>query len=316
MIAARAPLRISLGGGGTDLPAYASRFGGFVLSAAIDKSVVVRLGALERPRADDSAVALGNSPLTRACLEEFGLRLETTVTSQSEVPPNTGLGSSGSFTVALLTAICRQRGLSLTPGELAKRAFLIESARLGEPVGCQDPTIAAFGGLQCIEIDTSGEFSVTPAPIAEETVRQLEQRVSIFYTGIRRQSRDVLSVQTARVTALEEQALQGMHRIKELGREVCQLLSRGKLDAFGELLHQHWSEKQKVTTASSATLDELYDVGMRAGALGGKVMGAGGGGFIMFYARPHGLANVEQALRERGLSQLPFRFGAQGAQLL
>jgi D-glycero-alpha-D-manno-heptose-7-phosphate kinase len=316
VISAQAPLRISLGGGGTDLPAYASRFGGFVLSAAIDKSVVVRLSSRgERPQADGAAV-VSDSPLTRACLEEFGLPLDTAVTSLSEVPPNTGLGSSGSFTVALLTAICSQRGLALSPGELAKRAFLIESARLGEPVGCQDPTIAAFGGLQCIEIDTSGEFSVTPAPIAEATVRQLEQRITVFYTGIRRPSREVLSVQSARVAALEEQALLGMHRIKALGQEVCRLLSRGKLDEFGELLHQHWSEKQKVTTASSATLDDLYDAGMRAGALGGKVMGAGGGGFIMFCARPEALARVEQALRSRGLSQLPFRFGAPGAQLL
>ncbi len=325
MIVSRAPLRFSLGGGGSDLPAYYSRFGGFVVSAAIDRYVYVaanerfyddiRLAYSQTEIVPD--VASIHHPIFREALRLMGIDHGIELVSVADLPSNSGLGSSSSFTVALLNALHAYRRDFVSSTRLAEEACEIEMVRLGEPIGKQDQYMAAFGNVTALDIDHDGHVTAQPVPVRDEVLDDLQNALLIFYSGVERPAKVVLGEQGRRLETGDAATLEGMHRIAALGREVYDLLVRGDVDRYGDILHEHWEQKRKL--ASSMTdprLDETYEVARRAGAVGGKLMGAGGGGFFMFYVRPQERRRVFEALAARGLKPLRFHFDRAGARIV
>jgi D-glycero-alpha-D-manno-heptose-7-phosphate kinase len=325
LIISRAPFRFSLGGGGTDLPSYYGRFGGFVVSAAIDHYVYVtankrfyesiRLAYSETEIVND--VAAIRHPIFREALKLTGIGDSIELTSVADLPSNSGLGSSSSFTVALLNALHAYKREFVSSKQLADEACELEMVRLGEPIGKQDQYIAAFGNVTALTIETDGTVHVEPVPVRDEVLDELENNLLIMYTGVERPAKLVLSEQGERVSKSDTATLEGMHRIKSIGREVYDLLVKGNTDRFGELLHEHWlSKRQLASKMTDEKLDDYYETARRAGAIGGKLIGAGGGGFFMLYARPAEKRRVWEALTARGLKPLRFRFDLDGARIV
>lgn len=324
MIVSRAPLRFSLGGGGSDLPAYYERFGGYVVSAAIDRYVYV---AANQRFYDDVRLAYSQTeivpdvasirhPIFREALKLLGIERGIELVSVADVPSNTGLGSSSSFTVALLNALHAYRHDFVSSQTLAEEACEIEMNRLREPVGKQDQYIAAYGNVTAITIETDGRVSVEPVPVRDEVLDDLANSLVVFYSGVERQAKVVLEQQAGNLRSAAP-AVDDMHRIKELGHEVYRLLAQGDIDRYGEILHEHWQRKRGLAAGmTDPSLDEIYDEARRAGALGGKLMGAGGGGFFMFYVRPGERRKVWDALTRRGLKPLRFHFDRAGARIV
>lgn len=325
MIVSRAPVRFSLGGGGTDLPAYYREHGGFVVSAAIDKYVYVTANKRFYPdiRLAYSKVEIAKHvdaiehPIFREALRLTGVTSGIELGSVADVPANSGLGSSSTFTVALLNALHTFRHQFLSSAELAEEACEIEMVRLGEPVGKQDQYMAAFGNLSTLTIAKDGVVTVAPLAVAEEVLDELSQNLVVFYTGVQRPASLVLGEQVANVVAKRPATTESMHRIKELGYEVVRLLAAGDVDRFGELLHEHWTQKRRIAASmTDPSLDEHYEAARAAGAIGGKLMGAGGGGFFMFYARPAERRLLVETMTARGLRHLRFRFERDGARIV
>ncbi|MGC4087824.1 MAG: sugar kinase [Polyangiaceae bacterium] len=239
------------------------------------------------------------------------------LTSVADLPANSGLGSSGAFTVALLNALHAYNRNFVSSQTLADEACELEMVRLGNPVGKQDQYIAAFGNVTALEIDRDGRVDVSPVPVQPHALEELERNLLIAYTGVERPARAVLDEQGERLRAGQGAAVTAMHRIRDLGREVYRLLVRGDVDAYGELLHEHWCEKRKLASSvSDETIDAHYEAARRAGALGGKLMGAGGGGFFMFYVRPEARRRVAEELERLKLRPLRFRFELDGARIV
>jgi D-glycero-alpha-D-manno-heptose-7-phosphate kinase len=325
MIVSRAPLRFSLGGGGTDLPAYYQRFGGFVVSAAIDRYVYVTANKrfyddIRLSYSETEIVSNVNSVrhrIFREALKMTGIERGIELTSVADLPANSGLGSSSSFTVALLNALHTYKREFVSSQRLAEEACELEMVRLGDPVGKQDQYISAYGNVTALTIDPSGAVSVEPVPVSAQALDELEHNLLIAYSGIERPARTVLSEQSKRVEEGDPNSLARMQRIQEIGREVYRLLSRGSIDEYGALLHEHWQSKRGLaSTVSEPRLDEYYEAARRKGALGGKLMGAGGGGFFMFYVRPEARRPVWEELLRLGLRLLPFRFDMDGARIV
>ena len=325
MIVSRAPVRFSLGGGGTDLPAYADRFGGFVVSAAIDKYIYVtanrrfhrsiRLSYSKTEIVDD--IDAIEHPLFREALKMVQIRDSIELTSVADLPANSGLGSSSSFTVALLNALHTYKRDFVSSRSLAEQACELEMVRLGEPVGKQDQYIAAFGNVTAFTFGTDGSVEVEPVPVSDEILDELQNNLVIVWSGIERPAKLVLGEQGARLRDLEPDAIERMHRIKDLGREVYRLLVAGDLDSFGELLHHHWTAKRKLASKmTDDAIDAHYEAARAAGAIGGKLMGAGGGGFFMFYVRPSERRRFVEAMTKRGLRTLRFHFDTDGARIV
>lgn len=323
MIISRAPLRFSLGGGGSDLPAYANAHGGFVVSAAIDKYVYVtanrrfhrdiRLAYSKTETVD--AVAAIRHPIFREALDMLGVAHSIELTSVAELPSNTGLGSSSTFTVALLNALHAYKREFVSSRQLAEEACELEMERLREPCGKQDQYIAAFGNITAMTFDSDGSVHVEPVAMRGEVLDELESNLVIVYSGVERQARDVLGQQGQNLA--RPNIAEGMHRIKAIGHQVKALLESGDLDQFGELLDEHWTRKKdQATGMTDASLDEHYEAARAAGAIGGKLMGAGGGGFFMFYVRPKDKRPLIEALARRGLRRLRFRFDHDGARIV
>lgn len=325
MIISRAPVRFSLGGGGTDLPSYYERFGGFVVSAAIDSYVYI---TANKRFYDDIRLAYSQTEIVpnvdsiqhrifREALRMTGLSKAIELTSLADVPANSGLGSSSSFTVALLNALHTFKREFVSSRQLAEEACELEMVRLGEPIGKQDQYVAAFGNITALTLDKDGTVHVEPVPVRDEVLDELTNNLVIFWSGIERAASSVLAEQGGRVQKKDDATLEGMHRIKALGREVFDLLVKGDTDRYGELLHEHWTNKRKL--ASKMTDDRIdghYDAARRAGAIGGKLMGAGGGGFFMFYTRPADKRRVYEVMVQRGLRPLRFRFDLDGARIV
>lgn len=325
MIVSRAPLRFSLGGGGTDLPSYYREHGGFVVSAAIDSYVY-----LTANRRFYSSIRLAYSeteivnkideikhPIFREALRLTGIDSSIELTSVADLPSNSGLGSSSSFTVALLNALYTYKRELVSPERLARDACELEMVRLGEPVGKQDQYIAAYGNVTALSIDREGKVEVAPVPVKPEVLDELQNNLLVMYSGVERPAKLVLTEQRDRLRQADDKTLAGMHRIKALGRDVYDLLVRGDTDSYGALLHEHWQHKRQLASKmTDDTLDEHYAAARRAGAIGGKLIGAGGGGFFMFYVRPAERRRVFEALVARGLQQLRFRFDFDGARIL
>jgi D-glycero-alpha-D-manno-heptose-7-phosphate kinase len=326
MILARAPLRISLGGGGTDLPSYYSRHGGFVLSAAIDKYVYIYVN---RPAADDllrikysryeqvSSVDEIQHDLVRPSLKALDLTGSLEIVSMADVPDGTGLGSSGSYLVALLTALYEFKRERVSTAALAELAVHIEMELAGHPVGKQDHYMACYGGLTCLEIDTAGKVRVSPLTMSLTDCEELRRNTLLFFTGLQRSSRHILQAQRDDTTRQDSVVIDSLHRTRELGYRIKEVLERGDLDKFGQLLDEHWQNKKRRSGAvTNASIDGWYAMARESGALGGKVIGAGGGGFLMLYCPGPNRARVRQTLESHGLREMPFDFDFSGAKTL
>jgi D-glycero-alpha-D-manno-heptose-7-phosphate kinase len=324
MLITRSPLRISLGGGGTDLPSYYRKHTGFLIAAAIDKYVCITLhqtfapelilkySKLERVGSADEI----EHPIIREALRVAGVDghyLE--ITSMADIPAGTGLGSSGSFTTALLKALHTYRKNPLHPRELAEQACHIEIDRLHEPIGKQDQYIAAFGGLTCFQFLPSGQVEAWPLAVSPETLYNLEDNLVLFFTGYSRAASSILKEQDDRSKAREQGMVDNLHFVKELGYQSKEALEEGDLARFAGLLRVHWErKKQRSGAMSNEHIDSWYDLALANGALGGKLIGAGGGGFLMFYAEDK--TRLRRALAETGLREVRFRFDFEGTKVV
>jgi len=325
MILSRAPVRFSLGGGGTDLPSYSREHGGFLVAAGIDKYIYLALHkrfedkirlAYSKTEQVDSLEQIEH-PIFREAMRMVGVDSGVELFSMADVPANSGLGSSSSFTVALLNALHAYRREYVDTKTLAEEACKVEIDILKEPIGKQDQYIAAFGGITAFTFDKDGSVHVERVRMKNEVSDELESNLTIFFSGVERRASTVLSEQAKTITANKDDAVQRMHRIKEIGYETKRLLEQGRIDDFGALLHEHWENKRKLASnMTDPTLDEHYETARKAGAIGGKLMGAGGGGFFMFYTRPGEKRAVHDALLARGLRPLRFRFDHDGARLV
>jgi len=320
MIITRTPLRISIGGGGTDLPSYYERFGGFVISAAINKHVYITANRTFRPGyfiKYSKTEAVGTiddiqHDIVREALRRMEIPPEIEVVSIADVPAGTGLGSSGSFTVGLLHALHAHKRLHIGTDELACSANDLEMNGLGEPCGKQDHYIAAYGGIMCQEYHPDGRVTMTRLEIDDTTRRQLREGLMLFFTGYSRTAADVLVDQKTRSQAGDAAMLENLHFIKDLGQRIKAALEGGRTEAFAELMHEHWlHKKQRSDNISNERINQLYDEARTHGAIGGKLVGAGGGGFLMFYT--HDRARLRTVMVERGLQEMDFAFDDDGS---
>ncbi len=332
MLIARAPVRISLGGGGTDLAAYYRPYGGMVISAAIDKYFYT---FISRGAQDEGVQVIssdyrtfyrhdprqpffwdGNLQLPRAILHHFGVEREYNVFLASEVPPGTGLGSSGSVAVTLVRALSTLADIPMSRQEIAETAAYIEVEKMGMPVGKQDQYIAAFGGVKVITFSADG-VTVEPLRLDDATLGRLESRLILFFTGSSRESSNILEHQKQASEKRDPVVIDALHTIKALAHDMRSFLELGDLDGFGQLLDESWREKKKLApNVSSSGIDRWYALARQHGAIGGKVTGAGGGGFLMLYCPIDRQAAVTQALEADGLVRMNFRFDFQGATVL
>jgi D-glycero-alpha-D-manno-heptose-7-phosphate kinase len=325
MIVSRAPVRFSLGGGGTDLPSYSREHGGFVVAAAVDKFVFVcvarrfqntiRLAYSESEIVD--SIGQIKHRIFRTALQMSGIPNGLELHSLADVPANTGLGSSSSFTVALLNGLHAFKREFVPAEQLAREACRIEIDELKEPIGKQDQYIAAYGGISAMTFHPDGSVDVERLPLRDEVIDDLESNLVIYYSGVERAASTVLKEQAKTIVENKDAAVQRMHRIKELGHETKRILLSGETDVYGEMLHEHWTNKRKLASnMSDPAIDEHYEAARKAGAVGGKLMGAGGGGFFMFYVRAAERRRVHEVLSARGLRPLRFRFDFDGARIV
>ena len=324
MIITRSPLRISLGGGGTDLPSYYSEHSGFLIAAAIDKYVyitlhqtfvpelIIKYSKLERVLTVDEV----EHPIIREALKMVGIEAPSLeITSMADIPAGTGLGSSGSFTTALLKAFHAHKKNLVHPAELAAQACQIELEKLGEPIGKQDQYIAAFGGITWFKFMPVGRVEARPVKISEETLFNLEDNLLLFFTGYSRSASAILKEQDDKTKQSNKAMVENLHFVKDLGKQSQIALESGNLREFARLMDVHWQrKKERSQSMTNHRINEWYDCAMVNGALGGKLIGAGGGGFLMFYAEDK--ARLRHALRAQGLTEVRFRFDFEGTKIL
>src|SRR6516225_5471580 len=300
MIIVRSPLRVTLGGGGTDLPSYCREHDGFLIAAAIDKYVYITLHRTFQPGYIIKYSELER--VKRACDIRHPI-------------VGAALGSSGSFTTALLRALhTRQRNV-ISPHSLAEQACHIEVDLLREPVGKQDQFIAAYGGVTCFEFNEDDSVKVTPAAVSQEVLDNLEDGLSLFFTGYTRAASAILKDQDDKSKAKDASVIDNLHYIKDLGRRSHATLLKGDLPRFAELMDEHWQHKKKRSgDMSNSKIDGWYEIAKRNGALGGKLIGAGGGGFLMFYTENK--RRLLHAMLEQGLEEVRFRFDFEGSKTM
>ena len=324
MIITRSPLRITLGGGGTDLPSYYQQHGGFLIAAAIDKYVYVtvmrpfregiylKYSKLEQVEKADEV----QHPIIREAIQMLGFKTpQVEITTLADIPAGTGLGSSGSFSTALLKALYAHRRRLLHPSELAELACEIEINRLGEPIGKQDQYAAAYGGVTCFQFNPDDSVQACPLKAGMDALFELEDNLLLFFTGFSREAGSMLQDQKQRTERSDGTMLENLHYVKELGRRSLQAIESGKTRLFGELLHEHWEHKKRRSNGmSNAQIDEWYELGLKNGAVGGKLVGAGGGGFLLFYSEDH--KRLRNAMAKAGLEEVRFRFDFEGTKVL
>ncbi len=323
MLITRTPLRVTLAGGGTDLPSYFSRRPGFVISAAIDKYVYIGLNrtftddyflkysALERVTRPDDI----EHPIIRTALQLHDIGPSVEIVSLADIPAGTGLGSSGSFTVGLLRALYAWKREHVTAGDLADEACRVEIDLLGRPVGKQDQYIAAFGGVTCFEFHEDGRVPVAPLDIRTSTMHELEERLLMFFTGSSRTADAILDDQRRRTEEGDESMIESMRRVEEIALRIRDALQAGETARFGELMHEHWLEKRERSQGmSNPDIDRWYEAGVANGAVGGKLTGAGGGGFLVFLAEDP--AALRAAMSAEGLAEVRFGFDHDGSSIV
>jgi D-glycero-alpha-D-manno-heptose-7-phosphate kinase len=324
MIITRSPLRITLGGGGTDLRSYYKDHGGFLIAGAIDKYVYVtvmrpfvegiflKYSKLEHVEQIDEI----QHPIIREAMRLVGFKTpQVEITTLADIPAGTGLGSSGSFSTALLKALYAHRRRLLHPHELAELACEIEIERLREPIGKQDQYAAAYGGVTCFTFDPDGKVSASPLKTGNGGMHELQDNLLLFFTGFSRSAGSILKDQKQRTEQSDGAMMQNLHYVKELGMRSRKALENGKPALFGELMHEHWEHKKRRSCGmSNPQIDEWYELGRKNGAIGGKLVGAGGGGFLLFYTEES--RRLRAALANVGLQEVRFRFDFEGTKVL
>src|SRR5213079_1271816 len=324
MIITRSPLRISLGGGGTDLPSYYRNHGGFLIAAAIDKYIYITVhqrfadGFLLKYSHLEEAATIEEikHPIIREALRLAGVHERNLeITSMADIPAGTGLGSSGSFTTALLKAFHALKKNLVHPAELAEQACCIELEKLGEPIGKQDQYISAYGGITSFRFMPDGRVEAAPLKISEETLFNLEDNLLLFFTGYSRSASAILKEQDDKSKKADKTMVENLHFVKKLGQLSRVALENGDLNEFARLMDVHWQrKKERSKSMSNQDINTWYDHAMANGALGGKVIGAGGGGFLMFYSDDK--TRLRHAMREKGLEEVRFRFDFEGTKIL
>jgi D-glycero-alpha-D-manno-heptose-7-phosphate kinase len=324
MIIARSPLRISLGGGGTDVPSYYQEHDGFLLAAAIDRYVYVtvmrpftqgiylKYSEIEQVK----MVSEVKHPIMREVLAELKLKTpQVEITTLADIPSGTGLGSSGSFTTALIKALFAHYRKNIHPAQLAEMACRIEIENLGEPIGKQDQYIAAYGGITEFNFLKDGSVTSAPLNLSVQTVHDLEDNLLLFFTGISRSAGSILSDQVEKSKINDSKMVDNLHFTKDLGHRSKAALINNETKKFGELMHEHWEHKKSRSSGmTSDFIDNAYNQALRSGAVGGKLVGAGGGGFLMFYANDKEMLRSKMA--ELGLEEVRFNFDFEGTKVI
>lgn len=326
LIISRTPCRLSIGGGGTDLPSYYEKFGSFFISAAIDKYFYVTLNKLFQnmikltyskvETVDVDRLCDIEHPLIREALKILDIKDNLEITSMAEVPSKSGLGSSGSFLVGLLNTLHTYKKDNASKKELAEEAFHIEAEILKEPVGKQDQYIASFGGITCFTISKDGKVSVEPLKLSRSTINEIENNMLIFYTGFQRKASDILKNQNNAANKNDKNVIDNLHKIQEMGFRIRDYLKAGDTTAFGTILNEHWNLKKQLSdNISNDFVDKWYEMSLNHGALGGKLIGAGAGGFLMIYIDKNKEKLRNELIRE-GLLELNFRFDFEGTKIV
>ncbi len=325
MIITRTPFRFTLGGGGTDLPSYYSRYGGLIFAAAIDKYMYI---SVNRPIVDDlvrvkysksetvQSVSELQHELAKAALDRLNITNAIEIISMADIPAGTGLGSSSCYMVGLLNALYVLKREPRPVAEIAETACHLEMNVLKKAVGKQDQYLAAYGGLPILEIETDGKVRVRQAKMDFTTIDELNRNTLIFYTGMTRDADSILRDQDSAVRKSEVSVTDSLHLIKDIGYEIIEALEAGNIDQFGLLMDEHWEAKKKLSTkVADSRIHRLYEIAKNNGALGGKITGAGGGGFFVLYT-----SNRHQQLRRtmlaEGLRELRYRFDMEGSRVL
>jgi len=364
MIVVRAPFRLPLGGGGTDLPAYYHKHEGFLITAAINKYMYIninepaivnkiKINYSKVEIVDIKEVASIKHEIVREALTYLKIKRPLEISSMADLSAGTGMGSSSSYTVALLQGLNSMLRRYIPVQELAEEACKVEIDLMGKPIGKQDQYASAFGGINQLDIDTLGNVKVAPLNLVQETIYELENRLMMFYTNIERDANDILGEQSKKIVTSDERrensnerlvtsderkaegkaqgamskehgaeskaqsAVEAMHSIKEIGYEVKESLVKGDVCQFGRLLNEHWLAKKSVSNKmSNSKIDDWYKLGLQNGALGGKVMGAGGGGFMLFCVENGKRKHLRKKLEEAGLRYMDFKFDWEGAKTL
>lgn len=325
MILTRTPFRITLGGGGTDLPSFYREHGGFILAVGIDKYMYLNVNT---PIVDDkirlryTATEIVDDvedlkhTLAREALRHFGIRNGIEIVSIADVPSGTGLGSSSSYLVGLLNALHTLLQDQATPQKLAEEACHIELEILKKPIGKQDQYLAAFGGLTALDIKPDGRVSVTRLGLDVDLLENLEHNILMFYTNQMRDATSILKEQDAATRANHRTVISSLREIKDIGLEISAALTSGNLRRFGELLDTHWQSKKRLSEGiSNPQIDTWYEIAKRNGAIGGKISGAGGGGFLMLYCEENKM-RLREVMRTAGLRELKFRFDFEGSKVV
>jgi D-glycero-alpha-D-manno-heptose-7-phosphate kinase len=325
MIITRTPFRITLGGGGTDLPAYYSKYGGFIFSAGINKYMFININ---RPIVDDLVrVKYTKSEMVehrdqlqhdiaREALRMMGIERAIEIISMADVPAGTGLGSSSCYAVGLLNALHTMKRKYIPLQQLAEEACALEINRLGKPIGKQDQYMAVFGGLTVLEIEKDGSVHVRGATVDDSTIDDLNRNLLMFYTGTSRNADKILSEQSQGAKDEKKNVIENMHYIKEIGYKILEAAESGNVTEIGLLFDKHWKYKKKISTKmSNPHFDEIYEIGKQNGALGGKISGAGGGGFFLFYIEENH-TKFRAIMKKIGLREMRYRFDFEGSKVL
>jgi D-glycero-alpha-D-manno-heptose-7-phosphate kinase len=327
MIITRSPLRISLGGGGTDLPSYYEKNEGFLIAASIDKyvytfisspfkkGIFLKYSDIENVQTIDQI----NHPIIRESLKELGFNNKSTnieISSIADLPSGTGLGSSGSFTTSLLKGLLTySKNNVISDYDLAELACKVEIDRLKDPIGKQDQYIASYGGISAFSFKKNGEVDVNSVNISNDTIFDLEDNLLLFFTGMSRSAGSILKDQNTKSKSDDKKMLANLDNVKEMGYKSREFLEKGETNKFAELMHDHWLNKRKRSNnMTNDKIDEWYQIGLQNGAIGGKLVGAGGGGFLMFYAKDK--QKLIHAMEVQGLHQVRFRFDFEGTKII
>ena len=325
MIITRTPFRLTLGGGGTDLPSFYHQYGGFILAVGIDKYMFINVNT---PVIDDKIrvrytkselvdhVDEVEHTLAREAMKAFGLKKGVEIVSVADIPAGTGLGSSSCYLVGLLNGLRALMQKPVSPQDLAEEACHIELNVLKKPIGKQDQYMAAHGGLTSLMIERDGTVQVERLPVSAELVETLENNLLLFYTHGTRDATEILSRQDGATKKKDAAVVGHLSEIKDIGLEIRDEIVKGNLRRFGELMDLHWQTKKRLSHGiTNPQIDEWYELARRNGAIGGKISGAGGGGFLMLYCE-EGKCRLREAMRRAGLRELSFRFEFEGSKVV
>ena len=325
MIVSRTPFRITLGGGGTDLPSYYEKFGGFIFSFCLSKYMYV---CVNQPSADDlirlkySKSEIVKSPkeldhdIARACLERVGISSKIEIASLSDIPAGSGLGSSSTYTVGLLNALYTMKGEHKNLEFLANEACIIEMDILNKPMGKQDQYLAALGGFVVMDIDKNGKVKSKKISIEKSILNDLNRNLLIFFTGQQRKNNKILKAQDDSTKKNKQQVIDSLHYIKESGYKILEIIQSGNIDDLGIMFKEHWEMKKKLSSGvTNSEIDSIYNIAMDNSALGGKISGAGGGGFFTFYCNKNH-SKLRKAMTDIGLKELDYSFDFDGSKII